>query len=122
MHRTRGVTLSEMLITAVGCTMILLIIMFMASSVLSLFQSDAGSSPFAQSWAKSWGGSYSVNLDPGERLITAEWHGDEIWHLTRPLEEGEHPRVYFFKEKSRWGIIQGKVTINELAPRPVKAK
>ncbi len=119
LKKIRGTSLVEAAVVAIVATLIIGIIMATIGGAISFFQSEPGNSPWAQSWARRWGAAYSINLPPGEHLLTVVWHGDQMWHLTRPMEQGEHPRVLHFKEKSRWGIMQGHVTINEMPLVPV---
>lgn len=63
--------------------------------------------------AKSFGGSVSVPLPAGQKLITATWKDHELWYLTRPMRAGEFPETHTMIEDSSWGIIEGKVIFSE---------
>jgi len=66
-----------------------------------------------QQRAKSWGGTATIDLPPGQKLVTVTWKGDEIWFLTRDMYEGERPEAYDFEESSSFGILEGKVVFQE---------
>jgi hypothetical protein len=65
--------------------------------------------------ARKWGGSMTVELKEGERLVNVTWKAPEnsLWILTKQNAGDTPPSVYKFKEDSRWGIIEGTVTIIE---------
>ncbi len=63
--------------------------------------------------ARAYGGTMTVDLPVGEKLVTATWKEANLWYLTRPMRSGEVPENYTFKEKSALGMIEGKVILNE---------
>jgi len=63
--------------------------------------------------AKNFGGTQTIELPAGEKLIEATWKGDQLWYLTRPMGEGETPETYKFHEKSNWGVMEGDVIFIE---------
>lgn len=63
--------------------------------------------------AKEYGGSTSVALPQGQKLITATWKDNDLWYLTRSMKEGDVAESYQFKEESSYGIWNGTVTIVE---------
>lgn len=113
----RAVTIVEIMVMSVVLTLCVGLIFGGIGGCLSMVQSEPGSSPWAQQWARRFGGSYTLNAKQDQRLLTVVWHGDELWLLTRPMEQGEYPRTYHLEEKSKWGIIQGVVTINETSSK-----
>ena len=40
---------------------------------------------------KQFGGDITVNLPPGRKLVVVTWKNNDMWHLTRPMREGEMP-------------------------------
>ena len=97
----KGLTLIELMITVA-------IIGILAAL---LFGFGKGCSQVA---AKSWGGSMTVTLDPGRKLVNATWKESQLWLLTtdRPVES-EKPKTYVLEERSTYGVLQGKVIIEE---------
>ena len=67
-----------------------------------------------QKITKSFGGSVTVDLPAGTRLVNASWdEGSDIWSLTRPARPGEQPQTYIMYEHSNIGVMQGTVTFIE---------
>lgn len=63
--------------------------------------------------AKAWGGTMSITLDPGQKLVNVTWKETEMWLLTRPMRPDEQAETYKFAEKSSWGVMEGTVIITE---------
>lgn len=63
--------------------------------------------------AKQFGGTMTVNIDPGQKLITVTWKNDDMWYLTRPMRDDEAPEKYSFREDSNFGVMEGKVILQE---------
>lgn len=66
-----------------------------------------------QERARGWGGSTSMQLDKGRKLVNVTWKGTDMWVLTRKMHDGEQAETYEFKESSSWGMMEGSVTIVE---------
>ena len=73
-----------------------------------------------QERARRFGGTAEVELKPGEKLVNATWKTDALWFLTRPMEPGEKPTEYVFRESSAWGIAEGAVIIRETVAAPAR--
>ncbi len=63
--------------------------------------------------AKSHGGTMTLNLPPGEKLVSATWKDNNLWYLTRPMRKGESPETSTLHESSNLGIIEGSVIFKE---------
>lgn len=59
------------------------------------------------------GGSTTVNLPQGEKLVTITWKKDSLWYCTRKMKNNEQAETYIFKEDSAFGVLEGTVTICE---------
>jgi hypothetical protein len=66
-----------------------------------------------QTITKKYGGSTSVELKQGERLEMVTWKEDQMWVQTRMREPGESPINHKFREHSKYGMLEGEVTIKE---------
>lgn len=66
-----------------------------------------------QGAAREWGGSVTLDLDPGQKLEEITWKDDSLWYLTRPMREGEVAETHLFQESSEFGAFEGTVTIIE---------
>lgn len=66
-----------------------------------------------KSVAKSYGGTISIDVPKGQKVIEATWKDSDVWYLTRPMREDEKPEIFTFQEDSNLGIIEGKVIFKE---------
>ena len=63
---------------------------------------------------RQWGGSSTIRLSPGEKLIEVTWKGDgDLWYLTEPMDSDYLPKVKVFKENSLMGVCEGEVVFIE---------
>jgi len=67
----------------------------------------------SQELARGYGGTFTLDLEPGEKLIEITWKDAGLWYLTRPFRDGEEAETYEFKESSNYGIWEGTVIIIE---------
>lgn len=68
--------------------------------------------------AKRFGGTAVENLDPGQKLVSVSWKGEQLWLPTRPMRSDEVPETHEYIEKSKYGMVEGKYIIREHAPAP----
>jgi hypothetical protein len=66
-----------------------------------------------QSMSRNFGGSSTINLPKGQKLINITWKETELWYLTRPFKSTDEVETYQFKEDSNYGMLEGTVTIIE---------
>lgn len=66
-----------------------------------------------QQRVKSLGGSMTVDLPAGQKLVHVTWKETQIWYLTRPAQPGEKPEKLTFKEQSTYGVVEGTVFFQE---------
>jgi len=66
---------------------------------------------------RTFGGTQTVDLPKGQRLITATWKEtslwSSLWYLTEPMPEGYQPTPKTFQESSGYGMMEGKVIFYE---------
>lgn len=62
---------------------------------------------------RKYGGTTTVDLDPGQKLVEVTWKEASLWYLTEPMEPGYEPKTKVFQEDSRFGIMEGKVIFVE---------
>lgn len=62
--------------------------------------------------AKNYGGTQEIKLDAGQRLINVTWKDDDLWLLTK-TDSTKPPAIYYFDEKSSFGVMNGHVIITE---------
>lgn len=63
--------------------------------------------------ARKLGGTITVKLEPGQKLINATWKETELWYLTEEMSDDYQPKKKIFQEQSLHGIIEGKVVFVE---------
>ena len=59
------------------------------------------------------GGSQTITLEKGQRLVEMTWKNNNLWILTEPMDSGYVPKVKTFYEKSSFGVLEGVITIKE---------
>ena len=62
---------------------------------------------------RRYGGTSTVELEPGQKLIEVTWKEASRWYLTEPMEPGYEPKTKVFQEDSRFGVMEGKVIFYE---------
>jgi hypothetical protein len=62
--------------------------------------------------ARVWGGTETIHLDEGVRLVNVTWkEGSSLWILTK--KDTTKASTYSFSEKSNLGVMEGNVIIIE---------
>lgn len=56
---------------------------------------------------KQFGGTMEIQMQPNEKLINITWKNDQMWVLTHDTLTNKK----FFREHSKFGIMQGCVII-----------
>lgn len=82
-------------------------------AVLAVFSAVSFSSCTEQERVKSFGGSMTVDLEPGEKLMMATWKESDLFYLTEPMEDDYQPKTKIFRESSSWGAIESKIIFVE---------
>lgn len=59
--------------------------------------------------ARSFGGTETVKLEPNEKFINITWKQDNLWLIVQDTVTGN----YYAREKSNFGVLQGKVVIEK---------
>ena len=63
---------------------------------------------------KELGGTTTITLKNGEKLVEATWKGDgNLWYLVEPMDSDYVPKTKVFKESSVYGVMEGKVIFIE---------
>ena len=66
-----------------------------------------------KSVAKNMGGTVTIDVPKGQKVIEATWKDSNLWYLTRPIRKDEEPETFTLQEDSNFGIIEGKVIFKE---------
>jgi len=59
--------------------------------------------------ARNFGGTETITLEPQEKFINITWKQDNLWVIVQDTITG----VYYAKEKSSYGLMEGKVIIKK---------
>ena len=63
--------------------------------------------------AKNYGGSMTITLPKGQRIVEATWKNYDLWYLTEQMDSDYTPKKKVFKEVSQWGVWEGEITFIE---------
>lgn len=63
--------------------------------------------------ARAFGGTATVNLPAGKKVVTASFKQNDLWILTRAAQSGEKAETFELIESSNFGLLEGKVIIVE---------
>lgn len=59
--------------------------------------------------ARSFGGTETIKIESQEKFINIAWKDDDLWVVLQDTITG----IYYAKEKSSFGMMQGKVVIQK---------
>lgn len=62
---------------------------------------------------KHFGGTQTITLPKGKKLVTATWKESNLWYLTRDAKVGENPERLVFSEESNFNTFEGTVIFQE---------
>ena len=62
---------------------------------------------------RNWGGTMTINVEPGYKVTNATFKGDEIWYFVEPMDNTYTPTQKKFVEKSMYGALEGEIVFNE---------
>lgn len=63
--------------------------------------------------ARQWGGTTTVDLEPGRKFVDITWKDYNLWVLTKEMDEDDIAETYCFEEYANFGILEGTVIIRE---------
>ena len=66
--------------------------------------------------ARQFGGTLTIELPPGEKLVMATWKEVDLFYLTEPMDSGYTPKTKIFREDSSWGVMESTVVFKERKP------
>lgn len=62
---------------------------------------------------RQFGGTSTVELPKGQKLVNVTWKESDLWYLTKPMTDNDKAETYEFTEDSNLGMMEGKVIIKE---------
>lgn len=63
--------------------------------------------------AREYGGTVKVKVDPGYKVTSATWKGEDLFYFIEPMEDGYVPKEKKFVESSSYGILESTVIFKE---------
>lgn len=63
---------------------------------------------------KHWGGTMTVDVEPGYKVTSATFKEDEIWYFVEPMDSTYVPSQKKLVEKSMFGALEGTIIFNEI--------
>ena len=66
-----------------------------------------------RTYARSFGGTQTITLERGQKLVTSSWKGDSLWYLTRSMTEHDIAETYRYHEDAAIGFLNGTIIIVE---------
>lgn len=63
--------------------------------------------------ARNFGGTVTIKLEAGQKLVSASWKQDNLWFLLEPMDSTDVPKTKTFYEDSSFGMMNGKVVFVE---------
>lgn len=64
--------------------------------------------------ARVMGGSMTVTLPQGQKLVNATWKESNLWYLTKTMNTNDVAEIYTFTEKSALGMVEGTIIFHEV--------
>lgn len=62
---------------------------------------------------KHWGGTMTINVEPGYKVTSATFKVDEIWYFIEKMDSTYVPTQKKLVEKSMYGAFEGTIIFNE---------
>lgn len=62
---------------------------------------------------RKWGGSMTIDVEPGYKVTNATFKENEIWYFVEPMDSTYIPTQKKFIEKSKYGALEGTIIFNE---------
>jgi hypothetical protein len=62
---------------------------------------------------KHWGGTMTIDVEPGYKVTSATFKEDEIWYFVEKMDNTYTPTQKKFVEKSMFGALEGTIIFNE---------
>ena len=63
--------------------------------------------------ARQAGGTLTIKLESGQKLIEATWKESDLWYLTETMDSDYKPKTKVFQENSMYGVFEGRVIFIE---------
>lgn len=72
---------------------------------------------FDQQLTRKWGFNTTIHLKAGNKFVGYDWLDDNVWTARREMRPGEFPETIVIEEHSRFGQLEGTITVIESAAK-----
>ena len=62
---------------------------------------------------RHFGGTMTIDLPKGEKLLMVTWADADLFYLTEPMDSIYTPKTKTFKEKSKFGTMEATIIFRE---------
>jgi len=62
---------------------------------------------------KAFGGEMTVQIPCDQTVFDVTWKGEDLWYATQPAGQGWQPQKKVFTEYSSYGLVEGRVILQE---------
>lgn len=62
---------------------------------------------------RQFGGTMTIDLPKGEKLLMATWKEINLFYLTEPMDSNYVPKTKTFREKSSYGMVEATIIFRE---------
>lgn len=66
-----------------------------------------------QQRVRNFGGTMTINVEPGQEVMMATFKGEDLFYMTRPMTEDYVPTTKKLVESSSFGILESEVIFKE---------
>lgn len=66
-----------------------------------------------QERVRQFGGTATIDVEPGYRVMMATWKGDDLFYMIEEMPEDYVPHNKTLVESSSWGVIESKTVFKE---------
>ena len=66
-----------------------------------------------QQRVRNFGGTMTINVEPGQEVMMATFKGEDLFYMTRPMSEDYVPTTKKLVESSSFGILESEVIFKE---------
>lgn len=63
--------------------------------------------------ARQFGGTATIQVPKGQKVMMATWKGDDLFYMTEPMDSAYVPTTKTFSESSSWGVLESTVKFIE---------
>ena len=66
-----------------------------------------------QQMARNFGGTVTIKVEPGQRVVMATWKNDDLFYMLEPMPEDYTPTNKRLIESSSFGVLESVIIFEE---------